>query len=192
MSSPNSSPTLEDVLDAFAIEPETDSSTLQRYLRDYPQFAERLIDLSQELSREPFERRGPLAAEDMAKIDAAWSRHFAAAPVPIPDPLATLSVENLRELSRALQVPRQVITAFRERKVDVASVPCFFLTRFAAGLKVRVEQLVDALSLPPAPQFARSYKSDVKPGVPTRATFEQILREAGVPDEERAKLMAEG
>lgn len=156
MNTPDSSPTLEDVLDAFTIEPEVDSSTLRRYLSNYPQFAERLIDLSRELSREPFETTGPLAAEDVAKIDAAWDLHFATAPVPIPDPFATLSVENLRELSGALQVPRQVITAFRERKIEVASVPRYFLNRFAAGLKVRAEQLVEVLSLPPAPQFFRS------------------------------------
>ena len=43
-------PNREDVLDALAMEQECDRETLERYLRDYPEFAVELIDLSRELS----------------------------------------------------------------------------------------------------------------------------------------------
>lgn len=188
----NSAPTREDVLDAFAVEPETGRATLERYLQAYPQFAEDLIDLSRELSRDLIENTGPLSAEDVAKIDAAWSRHLQATPAAMVDPFANLSAAELRSLSQALEIPRQVLTAFREHKVEISSVPRPFLDRFAAVLKVAVGQLIETWSLPPSPQLARSYKADVKPTSDKRATFEQILIEAGVLDEQRAKLMAKG
>lgn len=188
----NSAPTREDVLDAFAVEPETDRSTLERYLQAYPQFAEDLIDLSWELSRDLIENTEPLSSADVAKIDIAWSRHLQATPAAMVDPLANLSATELRGLSQALEIPRQVLTAFREHKVEISSVPRLFLDRFAAVLKVAVSQLIETWSLPPSPHLARSYKADVKPTSDKRATFEQVLIEAGVSDEQRAKLMAEG
>ena len=50
-----SAPSREDVLDAFAVEPNHERNTLERYLRDYPQYAAELVDLSRELSRVIFE-----------------------------------------------------------------------------------------------------------------------------------------
>ena len=38
-------------LDAFAVESDQGSETLVRYLQQYPQYAEELVDLSRELSR---------------------------------------------------------------------------------------------------------------------------------------------
>jgi hypothetical protein len=131
---------------------------------------------------------GPLGSHDLEQIDAAWKIHFQAVSVPVADTLASLTVDKLRELSRVFGIPRQVFTAFRERKVDVVSVPRTFLAQFAAAL-ITAEQLTEALSLPPAPQVARSYKADVKPGAVKQVSFEQILIEAGVPEPQRAKLM---
>ena len=51
-------PSRESVLDAFAVESEPGRSTLERYLRLYPEYAGELIDLSRELSREVSQRCG--------------------------------------------------------------------------------------------------------------------------------------
>jgi hypothetical protein len=89
-------------------------------------------------------------------------------------------------------VPRQVITAFRERKVIPASVPRRFLASFAAALHCSVGPLLSALSGPPSMSPARSFKSDVKPEGDQPVTFEQLLLDAGVSAEQRTALMAEG
>jgi hypothetical protein len=62
----------EDVLYAFAVEPIQGRDTLQRYLRDYPQYAAELVDLSYELSREVRENEGPLSDEDAVLIEKSW------------------------------------------------------------------------------------------------------------------------
>jgi len=51
MSAADERPSLESVLDAFAVESEPDRLTLERYLRLFPEYANELIELSCELSR---------------------------------------------------------------------------------------------------------------------------------------------
>lgn len=184
-------PSKHDVLDAFAVEPDPGRETLERYLRTYPQYASELVELSRELTRRYPPDETPLSAEDQAKIDAAWLRHAAAAPAAIADPFAALSVQELRGVAKRLDVPRQVLTAFRNRRVQLSTVPRRFLARLAEATNSSLDQLVDALSSPRSSEFARSYKSDQKPTASDAVNFEQVLIDAGVPEEKRAQLMSE-
>jgi transcriptional regulator with XRE-family HTH domain len=185
----DSRPSREDVLYAFAVEPTLGRDTLDRYLRDYPEYTVELIDLSFELSREVCEDETPLSNEEQALIDRAWQRYVEAAPKDTIDPFATLSVAVQRELAQRLDVPRQVITAFREQRVEPASVPLPFLERLAAALNSTVEILISTLELPPEPNLARNYKADSRPETHTQASFEQILIEANVSPDKRALLI---
>ena len=92
MSPAGARPSRESVLDAFAAESEPGRSTLERYLRLYPEYAGELIDLSRELSREACDDAAPLSVADRALIDAAWSQHAAASPAATADPFAALTV----------------------------------------------------------------------------------------------------
>jgi hypothetical protein len=192
MTSPNQHPSLEDVLDAFAVEPTPGRETLERYLRRYPQFAGPLIDLSRELHRETPTFTGPDSPEDEARIDAAWRRHVdTMSPQAQADVFAALSTQQLRDLAKALDVPRQVITAFRDRRVILSSVPQHFLDRLAATLGQPFQKL--AVDLAPRAQvaLARSYKSDAKPSGGDPVTFERVLIDARVPEDKRTRLLAE-
>ena len=75
MSPADARPSRESVLDAFAVESELSRSTLERYLRLYPEYAGELIDLSRELNREACDDTAPLSAADRVLVDAAWSQH---------------------------------------------------------------------------------------------------------------------
>lgn len=182
-------PLREDVLDAFAVEPEAGRSTLERYLRSYPEYAAEILDLSRELSRGACEDESPLSTTDQVLIDTAWQRHLKAVPIMVADPLASLTMAELREVALRLDVPRQVITAFRERRVILATVSRSFLERFAAAVNSTIDVLVSALALPSEPGSARSYKSDEKPRATASVTFEQLLLDAGVSAEKRTLLM---
>jgi hypothetical protein len=183
-------PSRESVLDAFAVESEPGRSTLERYLRLYPEYTEQLIDLARELSRESCENAAPLSAADEALIDAAWSRHTKAVPAAASDPFAALTVDDRRTVAQVLDVPRQVVTALCERRVSLSSIPRRFLTMLAEAMRSSVAQLES--SWRPAPLLvARSYKADSKPAAGDQVTFEQVLIDAGVPPEKRARLLAE-
>lgn len=181
----------EDVLDAFAVEPDPNRQTLERYLRAYPDFAAELIDLSRELARDVCEDEPPLSAGDQAAIDQAWQRHAEAAPKRVSDPFGALSTAELRDVAKRLDVPRQVITAFRERRVILTSVPRRFLARLAEAVGSSMDHLLAAPSLQPAQILARSYKADGKPGVAGPVSFERLLIDAGVADERRTILVSD-
>ncbi|BAI96869.1 hypothetical protein Sj15T_13250 [Sphingobium sp. TA15] len=185
-------PSREDVLDAFAVEPNHGREILERYLREYPHFSNELVDLSRELSRVPHGAERPMSLQEQAMVEAAWQQHMPIETKSAKDPLADLSVAQLREIAVQLDVPRQVVTAFRERRVVATSVPRRFLTRMAAALNCTVDLLVSTLTLPSGAVLARSYKSDGKPSAETAATFERLLIDAGVSEEKRTALLADG
>lgn len=184
-------PSREDVLDAFAVEPSHGREILERYLREYPHFSNELVDLSRELSRVPDGAERPMSLQEQAMVEAAWQQHMPIETKSAKDPLADLSVAQLREIAVQLDVPRQVVTAFRERRIVATSVPRRFLTRMAAALNCTVDLLVSTLTLPSGAVLARSYKSDGKPSAETAATFERLLIDAGVSEEKRTALLAD-
>ena len=181
----------EDVLDAFAVEQNTGPETLKRYVRDYPEYAADLKELSQALSQPMAEQTGPLSEADKALIDKAWKRYQAAVPAARVDPFAAVTISVLREVANVLGIRRSVLTAIRERRVIFASVPQAFLSRLASALNAPVDALIEFLKAPPSQKPALSYKSDQKPNESIQVTFEQLLIESGMPEAERAKLMAE-
>ena len=180
----------QEVLDAFAVEPEAGRETLERYLLAYPQFATELLDLSRMLGSQFWDEETPLSQEDEANIAAAWLSHAAAGSTAVTDPFSSLSVPELREISRCLGVPRQVVTAFRNRRVIMSTVPPRFLARLAELLNTSMEQFVRTLSLPISQEPAQSYRSEGKPVPSDAVSFEQVLIDAGVPEEERVQLMS--
>ena len=63
-----------EVLQHFAVERQHDRGTLERYLKQYPQFTEYLVDWSRELAREIPETGTddqPLTDQDAKPIDSA-------------------------------------------------------------------------------------------------------------------------
>jgi hypothetical protein len=182
-------PSRESVLDAFAVESEPGRSTLERYLRLYPEYAGELVDLSRELSREVSSDTAPLSAADQGLIDVAWTQHAAAMPAAPVDPFASLTVDDWRAVAQRLDVPRQVVTALRERRVSRVSIPRRFFGKLAEAVSSTAAQL--ELSWEPAQLAARSYKADAKPTVGEQVTLERVLIDAGVPAEKRARLLAD-
>lgn len=183
-------PQLEDVLGAFSVEPVRGGDTLKRYLAEYPQYTEEIVDLSFELSKSVNEDDAPWTASELAEIDAAWQNHGEKA-LQAVNPFEGLSVDKLRQVALILDVPRTVLLAFRERQVIIASVPKRFLRMLAAALGKSVELLTAfAQSAAPMPA-ARSYKSDVKPQMAEQITFEQLLIQAQVSEAKRQELLSE-
>jgi len=191
MTPPDSRPTADDVLSAFAVEADHNHPTLERYLRKYPQYAPELVDLSQALACDLPVSTAPLSGEDQSLIDAAWERHIGRVADP-GDPFASLTLVHWRAAASYLNLPRQIMVAFRERRVIVTSVPGPILAGLAATMNTTVDWWRDALARPPmlVPAFRR-YKADVRPAVDPRVTFERLLTDAQITGERRASLLAE-
>lgn len=190
MSADNARPSRESVLDAFAVESEHGRATLQRYLELYPEYAGELVDLSREFNRAKVIDLEALSPAEQALVEAAWSKHKAAVSTKTAAALTVLTADEWRAVAQELDVPRQVVTALREKRIALSSIPRRFLGRLADATRSSIDQLEAFWS---AGQFAgaRSYKADGKPSIGSQATFEQALIDAGVPAEKRAALLAE-
>ncbi len=181
---------LQEVLESFSIEHDVGTATLQKYLTAYPEFSNEIIDLSREMARTLAEDEEPLSEYDRRLISSAVTRIQSAPGKTMVDPFADLSAQKMRDISKALNLPRQVVMAFRERTVAAESIPQRFLSRFAELLQSSVQQLTTSLEQPPM-EVAGSYKSDGKPRNVQKITFEQLLRDADLSEQDIATLMEE-
>jgi hypothetical protein len=179
---------IDEVLEAFSLEADAGTQTLQRYLREYPQFSDELIDLSNEIFQFSLVEEGELFDTDRARMESALTQFRSVASRVAQAALERLAPERQRELAQALGVPRQVILAFVERGVIANTVPRRFLARMAEGLRISVRDMVAHLSQPPR-QTVRYAKADDKPQEAGQVSFEQLLRDAGVSEEQTAELL---
>jgi hypothetical protein len=184
-------PSLEDVLESFAIDARKDPGSLVRYLQDYPQFSAALIDLAHDLRREPFDEADvELDPAAEALIEAGWTQlQQDQPPVATQSLFAAKTPQQMGEVATQLSVPRQVILAIRDGLVIIESIPRRFLRRLADALAGTVDQLVSGIG---GQHLAgASYKADGRIESSEAVSFEQILIEAGVPEDQRAELLAD-
>lgn len=178
----------DEVLRAFAMDFEPGAGVLQRYLAQYPEHSLALIDLSMELTREFGDDVSPGAAEfdlvaaGMARLQesATTLRALQAAPAKV-----------FTEAINLLDLPMQVGLAFRERRIDVATLPQRMAAKMAEALKTSTETLLMYLALPAVAPMARARKSIVKPSAPEKVAFERVLRDAGLDDQSISNLLRE-
>ena len=140
---------LEEVLESFSIEHDVGTATLQKYLTAYPAFANEIVDLSREMARTLAEDEEPLSEYDRRLISSAVTRIQNAPGKMMIDPFADLSAQKMRDISKALNLPRQVVMAFRERTVAVESIPQRFFFCFAELMQSSVQQFTTSLEYPP-------------------------------------------
>lgn len=193
MTDPDRGTYVEDVLFEFAAEPVHDRATLERYLKEHPTLVAELLEMSLELELQPTRASESLPVDE-AWVDASWKAFVEkAAPTPAADPFAKLTSAESVALRKRLNVPSAVMQGFRSRLVDVASVPERFIGQMAEGIRASVAELTAFLSAPARLEPRLSYKSDKAPSAPAeKISFEQLLRESKVDDEQIQILLSEG
>jgi hypothetical protein len=181
----------EDILFAYSVEPCHDQQTLESYLRQYPDLAQELIDLSHELRLA--ETLGPsdVGLEPDAAWQEAWQQYFACEPNTADtsiDPFAQFKGQEFAFLADSLAVPRSFLIALRDRLVDPTSIPLRFLLRFSEFTGASIDGLRRYFARPPALSGALSFKADNKPHAQDQVTFEALVRSTNLTDEQREAL----
>jgi hypothetical protein len=180
------------VLDLFAGAYRGSPDALAVFIATYPEYAEDLVDYAHELNlqRECGTERS-ITPGDEAWIEAEVGRVSATRAAAV-DPFAGLQPAQYVEAREALGVPSVVIEAFRDRVVNVVSVPLPFLDRLAGQLRVGLAELVRFLEGPPRLAPTLAFKADSAPRAPAdKMSFASILGDAGVPADRAAALLAE-
>lgn len=190
MKKDKSNENLEDILDAFIMEADTGRAALLRYLREYPQFAADILDLSREMTLGASLSNEQISSSDESLISAAWKRHAETVPSGATDPLGSLQPLQLNQLSAALDLPRQVFSALRERRVIASSISESFLRSLSEQINCSIERLVASLDESPRAAMGVSRKSEAKPAAPQKVTFEQILNDAEIEPDRVAELIS--
>jgi hypothetical protein len=178
----------DDVLRAFAMDFEPGAGVLQRYLAQYPEHSMALIDLSMELLRE-FDDDAPPGSTEFDLVAAGMAR--LRENTSTLQSLQAVPAKVFAGAVKALSLPMQVGIAFRERRIDVATLPQSVSTRLAEALQTSTETLLSYLALPPEVSQARARKSADKPEAPKKVSFETVLRDAGVDEPSISKLLRE-
>ena len=180
--------TADDVLRAFAMDFEPGAGVLQRYLAQYPEHSLALVDLSMELTREFDDDLPPDAAE--VNLVAAGMARLRESAITL-EALQAAPAKTFTEAFDLLALPLQVALAFRERRIDVATLPQRIAVKVAAALKTSTETLLSYLVLPAMVPVTRAKKSNVRPTAPEKVSFERVLRDAGLDQQSISHLLRE-
>lgn len=184
----------EDVLYAFAVEPRHDRETLERYLRQHPGFAEDLIDLSYELRLSENLGCSKIEVEPDPGCQSAWEQFVACAAqkskeATAGNPFAQFKDQAFADLADALKMPRSLLTALRDRLPDPTSIPDRTIRRLAHSLSSTIDAVRQYLALPPAVIGSLQFKADKKPSQQGRVSFETLVQNSEMTDEQRETLL---
>lgn len=181
-------PELDDVLEAFMLDA-SEEGALARYLCEYPQFAGPLLQLAHEVRRDVPDENPALDAAGRAAIEEGWAGLDAAWPAEARSLFAGRSPAEYGRVATELRVPRQLISALRDGRVILDTVPGGFLRRLALALGGTIDELRASIGTRPA--LARSYKAEQRPAAQEPVPFDQAMVEARVPEERRIEILAD-
>jgi hypothetical protein len=179
MSSANSSPNEDEVLLAFSVEPSHDRTTLEHYLRRYPEHANALVDCSIELMIDAFRGSDEEHVASEHVVDRSWqlfeATMFPSRDVAAANPFGQLNPTAFKSVAKKMDITNLLLMRFRDRAIDVATIPVLLIQRLAAELGTSVDAVSTYLSNPPAISAGQSFRSNVKPAVTEQISFGQAV-----------------
>ncbi|MBU1386039.1 MAG: hypothetical protein KJ916_14475 [Alphaproteobacteria bacterium] len=182
---------LDDVLEAFALEPRQGDDVLMEYVRRYPEHASEIVEYARQLALAEEADAEDVEADD-AWLEESWQRFVSAANAEssVTDPFEALTPTRWAEVRRATGLPSSVATAFRDRAVDMTTVPDWVVDRFASLLNVANDNFRAFQDQPRRLAGGLQYRADTTPTISLeKVSFEALLEQALLSPEERARLM---
>jgi hypothetical protein len=198
-----SKPQVDEVLMQFAAEQSLPTAAqLHRYIEEFPQFKEELVEFAASLVEDefhdkPVETQASEAAAQLAVSHFHNFRYeFAKKGTSVPsakaeNPISRLSRGEFGRLVERLQLPKQVVTKLRDRQIRYATIPGRLIGELASALEV-TRDIVTAHLLA-SPQMARLTTSSLSQGEPRETrqeSFAEALTSAHLSSEEVSEVMS--
>jgi hypothetical protein len=193
----NSDEMRDEVLYAFSVEPNKDSVTLEKYLREYPQYKEELIDLSIEIFANPNQDFSPVSEGDSKEAELVWERFQSSLTTEttvsgsssVKNPLLNLDRSRFRALAKKLGVNSLFLTMLRDRTIKVSTIPTQLIGILAKELDVSSDVMRNALVGEPTVSSSVRFKADGKPTATEQVSFDEALDSCSLSDSQKEKLM---
>lgn len=190
----NPSPSEEEVLLAFAVEPKRDRATLERYLAEYPEYASALVDCALEIVTLPTEISPVTVAE--SEVEAAWQK-FRTDLAPTSktaeeSPFAKLTPTAFRNLAAQLGINNLLLVRIRDRGIRAASIPVAFVRQLAGELKSPFDVVAGYLERPPSLAAASAFRSAGKPTATSQVEFADAVKSSQLSPEQQKRLLTLG
>ena len=172
--------TRDDVLSDFTVEDELSPATLKAYLRRYPEYAQDLLALFNELSMSDLEAaEASLPLETKAMISEALR---------VQHVRQSLFGNGVKEFARDLGLPRAFFTGLNASVVHLASMPTGLLKALARTLNVNIQDVISGMQQGDGQAVAM--KSDAKPSAGAPIEFADYVDDADLTEEEQRTLQA--
>jgi len=211
MTATNTPTALRDVLYAFSLaKPIPDARLLDEFVRRYPEHAAEITDFAIELAVDAAhgddaefegtdESISPAVSRAMSRFqnrlfevqhdEAAGSKASSIASTSVENPFAALDRMAFRGLANRLNVTTLFVAKLRDRQIDPGTITTGFRSHVANELSVPVDVVVAHFAAQAEIQARQFYKSEQKPTAITRESFEEAVRNSGLTEEQKQRLM---
>ena len=200
---------LRDVLYEFSLAKRIpDADLLDEYVRQFPQYADELVDFAVSLALDvPYDEAAQPVADPQhfsPAVSRAMSRfhnHLHAmrqaqttpthnsVPQAAVNPFLTLSRDAFRVLAAQLGANALFVARLRDRQIAPATFSTGFLRLVADKLGATVEEVVAHFSAPASPSAPQFLKADGKPEPAGQQSFEEAVKASGLTPEQQQRLL---
>jgi hypothetical protein len=194
----NRKPDIDAVLDEFAsLSGPPDAATLRAFVAKYPEFESELIEFATDWVAMDASRTGkPVAAEFVDSIvNRTMSRvQSLMDEAERPAKLVDLAVDiraaghDFETYQRAVGIDRSILDGLIAHLVNPATLPAKLVAKASEALKRTTDEFRTYVRMPP--QLAAANRSRGRPSA-KQADFAVLVRDSGLPDEDKARWLAE-
>lgn len=200
---------LRDVLYEFSLAKLIpDADLLDEYVREFPQYADELVDFAVSLALDAPQDEAPQPVADPQHVSSAVSRamsHFhnhlhaarqvQSAPAlqsvaqDVVNPFLALSRDALRSLSVQLGANALFVVRLRDRQIAPGTFSEGFVRFVADKLGASVDDVVAHFSAPASMASPQFLKADGKPEPAKQQPFDDAVRASGLTPEQEQRLL---
>lgn len=180
----------EEVILAFAIEPIHDHKTLERYLSEYPEYSEVLVDCSIEF-RLDIDRRKSVADSKEENVENAWQRFQVAMKVENDVPVnlfAKISPTTFKSLVKRLDISNLFLIRLRDRAIEPITIPKCFIEKIAAEMRVTSDTVSNFLNSTPNLTLNNSFRTSSETKEITQISFQEAIETSQLTESQKNLL----
>jgi len=176
--------TLSDVLMALGTETDVNVDDVRAAILEYPEFASEIQAFAIEWYAMPDAGLPPV--DEPAPVAVPFARNAAATEA---NPFAGKTPTELRALAAECEIPLSILQKFSSSLIDAATVPLLLVRRMAEILSISPGAILAHLDRRQTLATGADFRSSKPPEVGDKVSFADAVRDATMPDEQRAKWL---